>query len=198
MRFPPDNGLGASTAWVSGSTVAICRSPDPISGTVAVIVTLAMAGADIRAGSGMGDMRAGTHTIMIEAAACTHRTDMRPGMHAMVTHIGAGIHEMSDVTTGADAVLTRARARAGTQGMTTHANAMLVDAHMRAHAQHIHANIGGIGSRCKQGHGAGSGEKMFHDGGPYLLSAKERVTGREVPLTQCLTVQTGAGPYIWQ
>ena len=127
-----------------------------------MIIALAMAGADIGAGTGIGDMRAGAHAIVIKSAARADRTHMRAGMHAMITHIGAGTHKMPDMAAGTDAMIADTSARAGTQSVAAHPHTMLADMHIRAHTQHIDADIRRIGGRRKQRHDTDSGGEMFH------------------------------------
>jgi hypothetical protein len=132
-----------------------------------VIVALAMAGANIRAGTGRADMRTSTHAVAVQSAARADRGDMRPGMHAMVAHTGARSDDRPDMTTRGDAMLTHACARAGAKSVAARADSVLVHFHTRAHAQYIDAKINGTGGRCErhqQSHGANSGGKLFHSG----------------------------------
>lgn len=135
-----------------------------------MIVALAMAGTDIRTGAGRPDMRTGPDAVTIKPAARADGCNMRPGMHTMIANTGTGTHHRPDMAACSDAMLANARTRTCTENMSARANTMLVDAHIRANAQHIDTEINGIGARCEQrrqqGHGANSGSKMFHKRNP--------------------------------
>jgi hypothetical protein len=131
-----------------------------------VIVALAMASANIRTSAGRSYMRTGSYAVTIKPTARTDGCDMRPGMHAMVAHTRTGAHHRPDMAACGDAMLANARARTRTENMSARADTVLVDVHVSAHSQHIHAKINRIGPRCEQGHhqghGANSDGKLFH------------------------------------
>jgi hypothetical protein len=143
------------------------------SGAASVIVALAMASADIRTGAGRPYMRTGSDAVTIKPTARTDGCDMRPGMHTVVAHTGTGAHHRPDMTACGDAMLANASARTCTENMSARADAVLVDVHVSAHAQHINAKINGVGAWCKQGHqkrhGADGDGKLFHGAIPFVV-----------------------------
>ena len=138
-----------------------------------MIVALTMTSADIGTSAGGPYMRTGSDAVTIKPAARTDRCDMRPGMHTVVAHTGTGAHYRPDMTACGDAMLANARARTCAEDMATRANAMLVDAHISAHAQHIDAKINGVSAWCKQRHqkrhGANGDGKLFHGAIPFVV-----------------------------
>jgi hypothetical protein len=128
-----------------------------------VVVALAVTGTGIRAGTDRADMGAGSHAVAVKSATGADGCNMRSGMDTMVADAGAGTHHRSDMAAGSDTVTADTRTRAGTPSVAIRANTMLVDVYAGTHAQHIDAQIHGIGGRDKQGQRAKRrGKNVFH------------------------------------
>jgi len=132
-----------------------------------VIITLAMAGADIRSGTGRSRMGTRSNPVMINPAACTNRCDMRAGVHAMVTDTGTGTHHRSGMAAGADAMRTDIATSTHIADMGACTHAMAVDVRTNTHAQHINAEIDGVGAWREQSQGTKCGGKIFHVAHPF-------------------------------
>jgi hypothetical protein len=135
-----------------------------------VIIALAMAGTDIRSGAGGPRMDTRANPVMINPAACTNRRDMRAGVHAMVADTGASTHHRSGMAAGADAMRTDIATGAHIADMGARTHAMTVDVRTNTHAQHINAEINGVGAWRKQSQGTKcGGGKIFHVAHPFLI-----------------------------